>query len=443
MYKWLKLSITAFFLGIVVFVLGQFFFSVGFNKSVAELLKAFAIYQLYAFVLTFINTWFFDYLNKTYYREARLYKKLIIGFIGSLIITIVALIFLRFLVVVYFYGGNPETFLKNSQGYFLFGILMTIIISLAFHVIYFYKVISEEKVTESQVVAKTETAKYESLKSQLDPHFLFNSLNVLTSLIGENPALAEKFTTKLSKVYRYVLEQKNKDLITFDEELQFAKTYMELLKMRFEGAIDFEIPESASNAEFKIVPLSLQILLENAVKHNVISAEVPLTIKIFEETDYLVVQNVLNKKSVLGKSTKVGLKNIEERYGLISRRPVFIKEEDGVFTVKLPLLTQKIKKMSTNRLTEDKYMRARKKVDEIKGFYLSLIAYILVIPFLFFIWLKFTSHTIQWFWFPMFGWGIGLVFQGFSAFGTPIFGNNWEERKIKELMEKDKKEYWK
>ncbi|MDH3323638.1 MAG: 2TM domain-containing protein, partial [Flavobacteriaceae bacterium] len=154
-------------------------------------------------------------------------------------------------------------------------------------------------------------------------------------------------------------------------------------------------------------------------------------------------QNVLNKKSVLGKSTKVGLKNIEERYGLISRRPVFIKEEDGVFTVKLPLLTQKIKKMSTNRLTEDKYMRARKKVDEIKGFYLSLIAYILVIPFLFFIWLKFTSHTIQWFWFPMFGWGIGLVFQGFSAFGTPIFGNNWEERKIKELMEKDKKEYWK
>ena len=92
---------------------------------------------------------------------------------------------------------------------------------------------------------------------------------MLTSLIGENPNQAEKFTTKLSKVYRYVLEQRNKDLLPIEEELKFAKTYMQLLEMRFEDAVKFNIPDSISNNELKIVPLSLQLLLENAVKHNV------------------------------------------------------------------------------------------------------------------------------------------------------------------------------
>jgi len=88
-------------------------------------------------------------------------------------------------------------------------------------------------------------------------------------------------------------------------------------------------------------------------------------------------------------------------------------------------------------------LTSQSKVEEIKGFYWSLFSYFIVIPFLFFIWYKITPYTIQWFWFPMFGWGIGLVFQGLSAFGNPIFGDDWEERKIKELMDKDKKEYWK
>src|SRR5690606_34737643 len=98
-----------------------------------------------------------------------------------------------------------------------------------------------------------------------DPHFLFNSLNVLTSLIDENPEQAQKFTTSLSKVYRYVLEQKNKELVSVEEELEFAKTFIGLLKMRFENGIHFEIPETTSNPEAKIIPLSLQLLLENAV----------------------------------------------------------------------------------------------------------------------------------------------------------------------------------
>jgi hypothetical protein len=239
-----------------------------------------------------------------------------------------------------------------------------------------------------------------------------------------------------------VLEQKNKDLIPFDEELDFARTYMELLKMRFEDAVQFEIPGRSGNPDYKIVPLSLQILLENAVKHNVISSDNPLKIKIFEENGFLVVENRISKKNTLEKSTKVGLQNIKERYELITKRPVLISNTKDQFKVSLPLLTQKIKNMNTERIEESKYIRARKKVDDLKGFYGSLISYIIVIPFLFFIWYKFTPGVIQWFWFPALGWGIGLVFQGFRIYGNPILGDDWEERKIREYMDKEGKQYW-
>src|SRR5690606_27500451 len=130
----------------------------------------------------------------------------------------------------------------------------------------------QNKVKEQKVIAGTANARFDALKNQLDPHFLFNSLNVLTSLIEENPENAQRFTTALSKVYRYVLEQKNKDLVSVDEELDFARTYMSLLKMRFEDSIVFTIPDKASDPESKVVPLSLQLLLENAVKHNMVTS---------------------------------------------------------------------------------------------------------------------------------------------------------------------------
>lgn len=132
---------------------------------------------------------------------------------------------------------------------------------LVFYLIYFYKALQEQKVKEQKIIAGTANAQFNALKNQLDPHFLFNSLNVLASLIEEDPEKAQKFTGSLSKVYRYVLEQKNKDLVTVGEELKFAKTYMELLKMRFEDAIIFEFSKELLKSEAKVVPLALQLLL--------------------------------------------------------------------------------------------------------------------------------------------------------------------------------------
>ena len=432
-------------LAVLIFIIERLVFGGGFDLSLNELVKVLSIHFMYAVVLTGINAYFFYYLEAKYSWKEDSKNRLLIGALGSITLTMIGLAFLRFVTLVVILGHPLERFLNDpsAASYYTFGLVITLIVSLVFHAIFFYKALSEKKVVEQQIVAKTETAKYESLKSQIDPHFLFNSLNVLTSLISENPAQAEKFTTKLSKVYRYVLEQKNKDLIDLDEELKFAKAYMELLKMRFEDAVTFEIPEKASNSELKIVPLSLQLLLENTIKHNVVSAENPLTVVITEENGYLIITNNYNPKTTVEQGTKVGLKNIIDRYNLITLKKVSVEKQAEKFTVKLPLLTQKTSIMeTTDNLESTKYLRAVERVEEIKGFYSSLIAYCIVIPFLIFINLKFVPQ-FHWFWFPIMGWGIGLTFQAFKAFAyNPFLGRGWEERKIQEYMNEDKKQYW-
>ena len=230
-----------------------------------------------------------------------------------------------------------------------------------------------------------------------------------------------------------MLEQKNKDLVTVNEELKFAKTYMSLLQMRFEDAIQFSSPDSISNPELKIVPLSLQLLLENAVKHNVITADNPLVVKIYEDDGYLVVENNTNPKASLEKSTKVGLKNISQRYSLITRQSVEIIENHQSFKVRLPLLNQEIMRTRDYENEGSKYLRAKKRVDDLKGLYGNIISYCCVIPFLIFINYK-TYWGFQWFWFPLAGWGMGLAIHAFTVLG---YGSTWEERKIRELMDKD------
>ncbi len=439
----LKISLI---IAIILFVFERLVFNGGFNLPVNELLKVFGIHFMYAFVLSSINGFFYKFLETKFSWKDHSQKRLIIGAFGSVALTMLGLSLLRFITLIVILGKPIEAFLNDeyAKNYYLFGLIVTLFVSLIFHAIFFYKALTEKKVKEQQIVAKTETAKYESLKSQIDPHFLFNSLNVLTSLIGENPKQAEKFTTKLSKVYRYVLEQKSKDLIDLDEELQFAKAYMELLKMRFEDAVTFEIPEKASNPEFKIIPLSLQLLLENTIKHNVVSEGNPLKVTIKEENGYLIITNNYNPKTTIEQGTRVGLKNIIDRYNLITLKKVYVEKQVEKFTVKLPLLTQKTTIMKTSENIESsKYLRAVERVEEIKGFYSNLIAYCIVIPFLIFIYFKYTPYTIQWFWFPMLGWGLGLIFQGFKAFAyNPFLGRDWEERKIKEYMNEDNKQYW-
>ncbi|WP_308993281.1 2TM domain-containing protein [Mariniflexile litorale] len=431
-----KSVILSFVIGCAVFVIGNALSGDFSFKSVNEFLINFFQYQLYSFVLGMSNMYFFDYMERYHWKKEDRIKRIVIGIVGSTVLTLLGLFFLRAFTSIVFYESSFQEFIASEKfSYYQFGLWITLTIVIIFHFVYFYNRYQQNKIKEQKVIAGTASAKFDALKNQLDPHFLFNSLNVLTSLIEENPENAQKFTTSLSKVYRYVLEQKNKELVSVDEELEFAKTYMSLLKMRFEDSIIFDIPEKANNSESKVVPLSLQLLLENAVKHNMVTSSKPLHIKIYEVGDSLVVENNLQPKQIVKKSSGVGLNNIMQRYDLLTTKKININKEASRFSVAIPMLTKQIYNMEMNHNynEQDAYNKAKKRVEELKSFYSNLLSYCIVIPFLIFINYR-TSWSFQWFWFPMLGWGMGLTFHAFGVFG---YGKSWEERKIQEILEKE------
>ena len=400
-----------------------------------RLLIHFFFTVLYTFSLYASNALLFLKLD-AFFVDRFSVKRLVAGFIGSFVVSLTVIFLLHVFEEVVYNKNTFDYFLVNEKpANYLAGIIITFFVTLSVHAIAFYKAYNENKVKEQKIIAGTANAKFESLKNQIDPHFLFNSLNVLSSLIEENPENAQRFTTSLSKIYRYVLEQKDKELVSVNEELAFAKTYMNLLKMRFENSLFYEMPTDAINPEAKVVPLSLQLLLENTVKHNVVSEQRPLYIRIFVEGDYLAVQNDYQKKEVLQDRQGVGLQNIVNRYGIITIRKVLIIQNEKTFTVKIPILTKQITVMETqNRYDETgAYLRATEHVKKLKSFYGNLISYCFVIPFLIFINLSYGSQ-FQWFWFPLLGWGMGLTLHAMEIFG---YGKSWEERKINEILKKD------
>lgn len=342
MQKTVKHLFILIFIGVLVFLISNSLFGNWNFTSQKNLYKSISINVLYSIVLGGSNMCFFYFLSKIKWKEEQFAQRVIIGVLGSIPITIIALFFLNMFVMLFLKNYSFSYFITHQKtGNYVFGGLISLFAVIVFHAFYFFREIQERKVKDSQIVAKTETAKFESLKNQLDPHFLFNSLNVLTGLIEENPEGAVKFTTGLSKVYRYILEQKDKDLVLVADEIKFAKSYVQLLKTRFEEGIEFEIEEGLLDLEFKIIPLSLQLLLENAVKHNRITSQKPLWIKIYKEDEVLVIENGYNPKKNVEKSTKVGLQNIKERYKLVSDQEVKIIQDELLFKVKLPLLTKK------------------------------------------------------------------------------------------------------
>ena len=416
----------------------------GFNIYKLNTISEWGINLLVTALITISNIGFFNFLDAQLSWEKDGLKKMIFGLIGTIIVTLVAILVARILQETVIENRmDLKTFFEQERlSNYLFGLLFTLVVSLFYQAIGFYKALQEKKIEEQKIIAGTASAKYDALKNQLDPHFLFNSLNVLTSLISENPRMAEKFTTSLSKVYRYVLEQKNKDLVTVDQELKFAKTYISLLQMRFEDSIILDMPKNASHPDAKVVPLSLQILLENTVKHNVVMPNKPLRIKIYEADGFLVVENNLQHKDVLGTSSGVGLTNVKERYKQLTKREFSVYKSTSSFVAKLPILTKKITAVADKETTSMeldintlRYKKAQKRLKEIKDFYMNLTAYCVVIPALAIINLL-TSPGYLWFLFSLVGWGVGVVLHAAHVFGPKlIFGKDWEKRKIKEFMQ--------
>jgi LytS/YehU family sensor histidine kinase len=188
-------------------------------------------------------------------------------------------------------------------------------------------------------IAKKESirAQYEALKNQVNPHFLFNSLNALTNLVYTDQDKAALFIKKMAEVYRYVLDTRDKELVDVNEELNFAESFIYLQQIRFGEnlKVDYQIDSKTG----KVAPLAVQMLIENAIKHNEISAEHPLTITLLLKNDFIsVVNSVRLKNNPLDQNSGVGLENIRKRYEFLTHIPVEIKKESGRFEVKIPIL---------------------------------------------------------------------------------------------------------
>lgn len=182
----------------------------------------------------------------------------------------------------------------------------------------------------------------DTLKTQINPHFLFNSLNTLSGLIHEDQDKASYFLRKVSGVYRHILEARDKDLISLQDELDIANDYIELIRVRFEGSIQIKIEIEKKSLLLQVVPLSIQMLIENAIKHNRATQDEPLEIEIFTiEGDWLVIRNNRQERRSLEVSTKVGLKNIEARFLHVTPRKLKIVDDGQRFEIQLPLISKR------------------------------------------------------------------------------------------------------
>lgn len=273
---------------------------------------------------------YFDWFNKP------------IRKIGALLLTIP---FYTIPVTVLMLVGWYRIFHEGIVNWYKLGLTTLIIMIAVLFIVHVYETVFLVKEAESEKVmhAQTEKAKaeaeLEALKNQIDPHFIFNSLNTLSHLIEEDPLKARRFNDHLADVYRYILQNKARDLVLIREEINFLNDYFALLKIRFEEAVQLHLHITENQLDqFLIPPISLQVLAENAIKHNEFNDGSPLILDICLDGDELVVQNNLRKKWLRKVSSKVGLQNLEERYKLTTNKSITIRQNTRDFIVTLPVL---------------------------------------------------------------------------------------------------------
>lgn len=242
---------------------------------------------------------------------------------------------------IYFFG-EPYLPLK-PDGLFLAATwaiyaLIPVGVNLGFFTDYFLRRWKDSIVLAERLEKEKAWVQFDNLKNQLNPHFLFNALTSLNGLILENQGLASQFLQHLSKVYRYVLQNKDKNFVPLQTELDFIQNYVFLLCTRFPKALEIKFDIKDAARDRAIVPVTVQILIENALKHNVVDEQSPLVIEVISIGDYLVVSNNLQVRSRVGSSNRQGLDNLRSLYRFLTEKPVIVDQTENRFAVKIPLL---------------------------------------------------------------------------------------------------------
>jgi two-component system, LytTR family, sensor kinase len=333
--RWIK------FIGIPFFtIMSTLFLSTyPFDYSIKHLLYHLIFSFLGVISIWYCTRWISNFMRKSCSKFVFAYR-LALQIVLSCIAAVTITVFLHKMAFLIF-GDSPEfcdSAVMELKNLILTVILMTFLINTIYESFYLFHRLSETALESERYKKESIEAQYQNLTSRLNPHFLFNSLNTLTTIVEEDSKKAVAYIQELSVVYRYVLNSQKSTWTDLPSELKFTNSYITLLKMRFEENLLLTIDICEKYQTYYILPLTIQLLIENAVKHNEISSSHPLDLRIYCINEYLIVTNNKQKRTIMPSSTKVGLHNISERYRFLVNREVIIEDTENTFTVKVPLV---------------------------------------------------------------------------------------------------------
>ncbi len=323
--------------------------AMGFLAAIGQLVRYFLfpeisfVLHLISFLLSFVAVYLIwsilDFIDKLLTVKMPLSKGIWRRVVVQIVISSVFMMLLRSLI----FWFASDIFPQALERVFVFTAYMVdfiviCLINLGYFTFHFFEAWKKTELHEKQLEKEHADMQFENLKNQLNPHFLFNSLASLNSLIFENQELASQFLKQLSRVYRYLLEHKHKEFVSLQTEAIFITNYIALLKTRFNDALEVHLNLLEEDFEKQIVPVTLQVLLENAIKHNVLSEDKPLRVEIYSDGEFLTVSNNLQLKGSVSDSNKQGLERLRLLYTYLTTKPIAISRDEYQFMIKVPLI---------------------------------------------------------------------------------------------------------
>jgi len=278
--------------------------------------------------------------NRIIQRQKNKIKALGLFFAIAAVLTTILTTGVVFLVSMVLHDHNVSETIIPLKLNLIYAWLANLLFHLLNAITYYFTEYKTKWIEAEELKRMSAQAELQLLKSQINPHFLFNNLNVLSALVMKNTEEANRFIEEFSKVFRYILNNHDKELVNIKTELDYIKPYIFLLKKRFAEGLDISVDIPPDQEKFYIIPASIQMLIENAIKHNVVSRNRPLHIRVHTNgNNTIIVSNNLQLRESVDNSTKIGLKNIIKRYWLVSGRKVEVFKDENAFTVTLPLLS--------------------------------------------------------------------------------------------------------
>lgn len=340
-FRRLLIFIILFAIGIQLIVIGYNHYSGYYvledvQHFIRRLFRGSILSFIAGFLISYPDLIFIKYLNNVVSWSQQIFKRIIFEFLFAVLLAVVISI------VITLFANWLKPYTEDLAGVLINNALIYSVVNIILMAVYegwiFYLEGREARKEAKNLQEELAQIKYEVLKSQINPHFMFNSLNVLSGLVNRDKNKAQQFIDEFSHIYRYVLETIEQPVTTLSEELDFMRSYLFLQMIRYGDSLKYTVDIPAQIMNYYLPPLSLQVVLENAIKHNIVNESKPLTISISFENMNLIVKNDIQPKISGGKSTGLGLKNLAKRYAMISEKEPIFKVDTNHYIAKLPLI---------------------------------------------------------------------------------------------------------